>query len=58
MPKLKTHRAAAKRFSLTKTGKVKRLKLNDPILETGEWIGQNIGKMIYNIFIRSKRGAL
>ena len=24
MPKLKTHRAAAKRFSLTKTGKVKR----------------------------------
>lgn len=24
MPKLKTHRAAAKRFSLTKSGKVKR----------------------------------
>ena len=24
MPKLKTHRAAAKRFSLTKNGKVKR----------------------------------
>lgn len=26
MPKLKTHRGAAKRFSLTKTGKVKRSK--------------------------------
>ena len=26
MPKIKTHRAAAKRFSLTKTGKVKRAK--------------------------------
>ncbi|MDD6307940.1 MAG: 50S ribosomal protein L35 [Clostridia bacterium] len=26
MPKLKTHRAAAKRFSLTKSGKVKRGK--------------------------------
>jgi large subunit ribosomal protein L35 len=26
MPKMKTHRGAAKRFSLTKTGKVKRSK--------------------------------
>ena len=26
MPKMKTHRGAAKRFSLTKTGKVKRAK--------------------------------
>ena len=26
MPKIKTHRAAAKRFSLTKSGKVKRAK--------------------------------
>lgn len=26
MPKMKTHRAAAKRFKLTKTGKVKRAK--------------------------------
>ena len=26
MPKVKTHRAAAKRFSLTKSGKVKRAK--------------------------------
>jgi len=26
MPKLKTHRGAAKRFNLTKTGKVKRAK--------------------------------
>lgn len=26
MPKLKTHRGAAKRFSLTKSGKVKRSK--------------------------------
>ena len=26
MPKVKTHRGAAKRFSLTKTGKVKRNK--------------------------------
>ena len=26
MPKIKTHRAAAKRFSLTKHGKVKRAK--------------------------------
>jgi large subunit ribosomal protein L35 len=26
MPKIKTNRAAAKRFSLTKTGKVKRAK--------------------------------
>ena len=26
MPKIKTHRAAAKRFSLTKSGKVKRSK--------------------------------
>ena len=26
MPKIKTHRGAAKRFSLTKTGKVKRSK--------------------------------
>ena len=26
MPKIKTHRGAAKRFSLTKTGKVKRGK--------------------------------
>ncbi|MGB9813389.1 MAG: 50S ribosomal protein L35 [Thermovenabulum sp.] len=26
MPKIKTHRGAAKRFSLTKTGKIKRAK--------------------------------
>ena len=26
MPKMKTHRGAAKRFSLTKSGKVKRAK--------------------------------
>mgnify|MGYP000923225389 FL=1 len=26
MPKIKTHRGAAKRFNLTKTGKVKRAK--------------------------------
>ncbi|NLN41659.1 MAG: 50S ribosomal protein L35 [Clostridiales bacterium] len=26
MPKMKTHKGAAKRFSLTKTGKVKRAK--------------------------------
>ena len=26
MPKIKTHRGAAKRFSLTKTGKIKRGK--------------------------------
>lgn len=26
MPKMKTHRASAKRFSFTKTGKVKRAK--------------------------------
>ena len=26
MPKLKTHRGAAKRFSLTKSGKIKRAK--------------------------------
>ena len=26
MPKIKTHRAAAKRFSLTKSGKVKRAR--------------------------------
>jgi large subunit ribosomal protein L35 len=26
MPKMKTHRGAAKRFSLTKTGKIKRAK--------------------------------
>ncbi len=28
MPKIKTHRGAAKRFSLTKSGKVKRAKAN------------------------------
>ncbi|MDD6204458.1 MAG: 50S ribosomal protein L35 [Firmicutes bacterium] len=28
MPKMKTHRGAAKRFSLTKSGKVKRAKSN------------------------------
>ena len=28
MPKQKTHRGAAKRFSLTKTGKVKHKKMN------------------------------
>ncbi len=28
MPKIKTHRGAAKRFSLTGTGKVKRSKAN------------------------------
>ena len=27
MPKIKTHRGAAKRFSLTKNGKIKRLSL-------------------------------
>ena len=35
-----------KNFINVKTGEVKRLKLNDPILETGEWIGQNVGKQI------------
>ena len=29
MPKQKTHRGAAKRFSLTKTGKVKHKKMHD-----------------------------
>lgn len=29
------------------TGEVKRLKLNDELLKTGEWKGQNVGKMIY-----------
>ena len=28
MPKMKTHRGAAKRFNLTKSGKVKRAKSN------------------------------
>ena len=28
MPKMKTHRGAAKRFSLTKTGKVKHKQMN------------------------------
>jgi len=35
-----------KNFINVKTGEVKRLKLNDPILETGEWVGQNVGKQI------------
>lgn len=29
------------------TGEVKRLKLDDEILKSGEWVGQNVGKMIY-----------
>ena len=36
-----------KNFVNIKTGEVKRLKLNDELLNTGEWIGQNTGKMIY-----------
>ena len=37
MPKIKTHRGAAKRFSLTKSGKVKRKKAyKSHILPPGE----------------------
>lgn len=36
-----------KNFVNIKTGEVKRLKLDDEILSSGEWIGQNAGKMIY-----------
>jgi large subunit ribosomal protein L35 len=36
MPKLKTHRGAAKRFKITGTGKVKRSKANKSHILTGK----------------------
>ncbi len=36
MPKLKTHRGAAKRFKKTATGKIKRSKANKSHLLTGK----------------------
>lgn len=36
MPKVKTHRGAAKRFKLTGTGKVRRWKANKSHLLTGK----------------------
>ena len=36
MPKLKTHRGAAKRFKITGSGKVKRFKANKSHLLTGK----------------------
>lgn len=36
MPKIKTHRGAAKRFKLTGTGKLKRSKANKGHLLTGK----------------------
>lgn len=36
MPKIKTHRGAAKRFKLTGTGKLKRSKANKSHLLTGK----------------------
>ncbi len=36
MPKLKTHRGAAKRFKLTGTGKVKRNRANKSHIMTGK----------------------
>jgi len=36
MPKLKTHRGAAKRFKLTGTGKVKRSRANKSHILTGK----------------------
>ena len=36
MPKLKTHRGAAKRFKITGTGKVKRNKANKSHILTGK----------------------
>jgi len=36
MPKIKTHRGAAKRFKLTGTGKVKRRKANKSHIMTGK----------------------
>lgn len=36
MPKMKTHRGAAKRFKLTGTGKVKRRKANKSHIMTGK----------------------
>jgi len=36
MPKIKTHRGAAKRFNLTGTGKVKRSKANKSHILTGK----------------------
>jgi len=36
MPKLKTHRGAAKRFKVTATGKIKRRKANKSHLLTGK----------------------
>ncbi len=36
MPKLKTHRGAAKRFKITGTGKIKRFKANKSHLLTGK----------------------
>lgn len=36
MPKLKTHRGAAKRFKLTGTGKIKRSRANKSHILTGK----------------------
>ncbi|HAM53514.1 MAG TPA: 50S ribosomal protein L35 [Nitrospiraceae bacterium] len=36
MPKLKTHRGAAKRFKITGTGKIKRSKANKSHILTGK----------------------
>jgi len=36
MPKLKTNRSIAKRFKLTKTGKVKRFHANSSHLQSGK----------------------
>ena len=36
MPKLKTHRGAAKRFKVTGSGKIKRFKANKSHLLTGK----------------------
>lgn len=36
MPKIKTHRGAAKRFKITGTGKIKRKKANKSHLLTGK----------------------
>lgn len=36
MPKIKTHRGAAKRFKVTGTGKIKRFKANKSHLLTGK----------------------
>jgi len=36
MPKMKTHRGAAKRFTITGSGKVKRFKANKSHIMTGK----------------------